>query len=391
MIKSFHLLKTTDGPVVFDSDMVPEERLLIRDPSPLEWRVLGFAQHTIPYETYVYIGARGAVLLLVEHREKVLPGKVIKQRMRELIASLEERERRKATRKEIAQYRDQVEADLLPKAFIKSSTMPVMWIDENTFAIGTSSAKLCDDIIVLLREFTGGFAYTAVAQEGYVSKFLTPLVHDADPKLESVFAVSNAARFEGSQGVVTIKDGDLTTDVAMELIGDGAKVTQAKLAYEDEYTFTLAKNGTIRSFKFSKITLDEVEAEAQAAGGDDASLFDANFALVAGTLDQLATDLGKEVAAYKPKDEEKETPPLQRQPRDLGVNKAGEKEPWVRFWHHPESSCVLTTHGPVECKKLLDSPDGSLCVEIDEAEYKRLDAQYSMDKQLSTAEEDDEL
>jgi len=62
-------------------------------------------------------------------------------------------------------------------------------------------------------------------------------------------------------------------------------------------------------------------------------------------------------------------------PVPLRIDKAPEAD-HVRYWHHPESSCVLRT-GPGTDSAHPDEQDGdpNLC-EIDEAEYIRLSALY---------------
>lgn len=44
----------------------------------------------------------------------------------------------------------------------------------------------------------------------------------------------------------------------------------------------------------------------------------------------------------------------------------------VRYWHHPESSCVLTTVGD-------EDPGDPLCEEVDKATYDRLKVEYEED------------
>jgi len=108
-------------------------KLPAKPPHGQLWRTIGLARIG-KYEDREFILEKPfyddlcVYLMMVRFHERILPGVVIKEAMRPLIDKLKRDEDRDLTRQELAQIRDEVEGELLPKAFIRVTDVPVILI-----------------------------------------------------------------------------------------------------------------------------------------------------------------------------------------------------------------------------------------------------------------------
>ncbi len=72
----------------------------------------------------------GYMLLTMAHQERLLPASVIKDELDERVADIQEREGRKVGSKEKKELREQIEFELLPRAFTRTHKLDA-WIDLN--------------------------------------------------------------------------------------------------------------------------------------------------------------------------------------------------------------------------------------------------------------------
>ncbi len=77
------------------------------------------------------LAANGYLLLTLAHQEKLLPASVIREELDTLVAEIEEKETRKVGKREKQDLRDEIEFELLPKAFTRTKKMDA-WIDHAT-------------------------------------------------------------------------------------------------------------------------------------------------------------------------------------------------------------------------------------------------------------------
>ncbi len=123
------------------------------DPTGGMWRTVGLIQ-PLPGDGTLLADLENCSALCVQFNERILPGKVRDETLKKRVAELEDREGRKVGKKEYAQLRDQVEFDLLPRAFIRRTNVPVIRTGQ-WLIVCTSSAKRADDVIALLRAIFG--------------------------------------------------------------------------------------------------------------------------------------------------------------------------------------------------------------------------------------------
>lgn len=125
-----------------------------QDPSPTSWRSIGLAK---PFgENFLQELDGGFKVMAVQINERILPAKVRDEKVAEKVTAWANEAGRSVTKKEYAQARDEVELELLPKAFIKRMVIPVLFAylgndKVPVMLIFTSSPKKMEDAFLCVR------------------------------------------------------------------------------------------------------------------------------------------------------------------------------------------------------------------------------------------------
>ncbi len=242
-------------------------------------------------------GEEGELLLSVNRQwlialgveQKLLPSTVIRQYTQARLADLEAKQGFKAGRAQARDAREQVTAELLPRAFVKRSLV-YAWIDPiNRWLVidAASPAKAegvldhlkltLDDLpLRLLRTQTSpATAMTAwVAGKDAPSRFSI----DRDCELRAPGLDKAVVRY-----VRHALDGK---DIAAH-VDAGKTATRLAMTWRDRISFVLTEQLQVKRLAFLDVL--KQEAERQTEGGDD--LIEANFALMSGELAALLADL----------------------------------------------------------------------------------------------------
>lgn len=219
-----------------DTELDHLDRFVTQDPSGSEWRKLGL----IPGRDDVLISkidGRGH-LLNVQFNERILPGAVINEATKARVDEIGERQGFKVGRKEFAQIKEEVTFDLLPKAFIKRSTVPVMilsvaGLDHDLLLVFTGSPKKFDDTLALLSGAFNNWAewspWLLLPRES-PTLILTSIA--SSPESDSGFNADSAAILKGAdKETIRIKDQDIYSTEIEYLLNDGYQVHELALIY----------------------------------------------------------------------------------------------------------------------------------------------------------------
>lgn len=285
------------------------------DPHATQWVKYGFAKPSCFGSSYVFDGSMGSRVICIRRSERVLPGKVIKQRLAEKVSDVEGKEKRKCHRKEIAEMKDTITAKLLPKAYIQSTDYLVM-ITKNYLLFDCSSVKMVDEMAVLLAE--------VLAEAGLVNHFrIRPIQgtdtskwlkriatdeheYDEDGNCLSHFYKLDSGVLKGD-GVVRLKDLEMDSEVGTAALSSKMHVIELTMAWgsnagEDNADLhcSINDNLLIKRIKFSDVLLKQAREDSEDEG--EVSHFDASVAIMAGLLDEFVTHLLDAVG--RPEDEE---------------------------------------------------------------------------------------
>lgn len=209
------------------------------DPSGGEWRRLGLVPAIKGEELIIDLDGAGKVMA-VQFNERILPGKVRDEKLQESAARLERMQGRKVSKKDYAQLREQVEFDLLPKAFIRRTVVPVLFykheMGTQIMLVCTSSHKRAEDAVGVLRGVFGDDLMPwKIETESSVSGVLTTLATNGGFDTDW-FAPINSAVIKGEdKKTIRIKDTPVESkDVQDLLAADGMHVAELAVAWGDE-------------------------------------------------------------------------------------------------------------------------------------------------------------
>lgn len=241
-----------------------------KEPSGGQWRSIGLI-NALPGEGLL-VDMDGGKMMCVQFNERILPAKVRDEHLGKRVAKLEQMEGRKLSKKEYAQLREQVEFDLLPRAFVRRTNVPVIFAETRgsdspiLMMICTASQKRADDMVALLTAVFGETLKPWKIEMGRpIPGSLTTLACDGflfneHTQEECSFYPTDAAVLKGSgKKTIRIKDKDIQEHDVQTLLKQFYAVTELALRYgEDEdspmLTFTVNDN-----FVFKRVTLPDVQ------------------------------------------------------------------------------------------------------------------------------------
>lgn len=270
-------------------------------PAATIWRRWGFSKPDHFGKSPLFEGADGARVLYVQQQERVLPGTVIRRALLDKVLEIQERDDRKLNRKEIAQLKDDVIAELLPKAFIKQSGYHVL-IYKGWLLIDSGSAKVCEEIVGFLREAFEEIALLSLRpmRGKDVESWLRVQVTNVDGDYDHFHALDSMVLKSKSLGTVRFKDAELDSDEVTEALQSGRDVTELALTWRkdaaasgDDMHFTLTNKLIIKRVKFADILLKQAHDEGDENG--TVGYFDANIAITAPLLVGLIEGIEAEV------------------------------------------------------------------------------------------------
>lgn len=239
------------------------------DPSATSWSTIGFGWNMSGEIIEPLDGA--GYLFTVIYCERILPGRVIKEAIAEKIQKYTDSAGRKPNKKMIMEFKDDIVLELLPKAFIKRTEIPVMLLNPARdtdipplLVCFTSSPKRNEDITkLMISAFEWDAPVSAIFTTKPISKTLTEIAREN-------YVGENFAALEAGRSVVLsgdekrrirVKDLEVDASEVQRLIkngdyraiemnmrfcsGDGLETSD-----EPVCEFTLTEKFVVKGFKY---------------------------------------------------------------------------------------------------------------------------------------------
>lgn len=301
MLKNMMLYRITNaGHAAILNDWELLAPMLAKKPANLptgsQWRGIGFAPPAAAVNDHmVWSGADGSQLFAVQFHERQLPGATIKEHVNARVAKIEEREQRKVYRKEVAQIKDEVEAALLPRAFIKHSHV-WMIVSGDLLIVGSSSAKKAEDCLCELRSALGSLAVRPLSFKSPAEAWLTELAKHN--KLGLVKRSDQAKLVDSHGSTVVFKGVDLDGEEPQEYLSNGFRVAEMLVTYDQNMELRITDQMIFKAIKFADIVFDNVKADSD---GDPAALLDGNLVIFMQSAKALINDLIEHLGEDVPK------------------------------------------------------------------------------------------
>ena len=197
------------------------EEHTIADPTAGQWRTIGLIKSG---EGYCHELDGAGYVLNVGFNDRNLPAAVINEKLVERMLDVEKRQGYKVGRKQIAELKDEVVNELLPKAFIKRSTVPVIItraFNRTLILVFTGSPKKFDDTMAFMNQvFAGWESYRPAIMQvnNSITDNLNRIAREQD---SDYFQVADAATLKGAdKRTVRIKNAEIDSGEFQALLND---------------------------------------------------------------------------------------------------------------------------------------------------------------------------
>ncbi len=255
------------------------ERHRLRPCGPLELATRGFVS---PYgrgeEALVHrLGARALLAIGVE--ERLLPAIVINEALAARLAEIREREDRRVGGKERKRLREELIAELLPRAFIRPSRLAAyLDADAGWLVVDTPSRGAAEAAVSELRAALGSFPAVPLVATESPRLLMTAWLGGAD--LPPGLGLGDECELRDpaeSGAIVRCRRQDLDSDEVREHLRSGKQAWCLGLNFEDRISFVLGEDLMIRKLRFLDVVLDQLDATPAESTRAE---IDAGFALM---------------------------------------------------------------------------------------------------------------
>jgi len=219
------------------------------------------------------------MLISARKEERILPGSVVRDAVKEKVEEIEAEQMRKVYKKERDQIKDEIIQAFLPRAFIRrSSTFAAIAPKLGLILVNSASPKRAEDLLSTVREVIGSLPVRPLSVKIAPTAVMTDWVKTQ--KAADDFYVLDECELRDTHedgGIVRCKRQDLTSDEIQLHLSTGKQVTQLSLAWQDKISFVLDDKLVVKRLRFEELLTNEAEEN----GGDDAlGQQDASFTLM---------------------------------------------------------------------------------------------------------------
>jgi recombination associated protein RdgC len=219
------------------------------------------------------------LLISARKEERILPGSVVRDAVKEKVEEIEAEQMRKVYKKERDQIKDEIIQAFLPRAFIRrSSTFAAIAPKLGLILVNSASPKRAEDLLSTVREVIGSLPVRPLTVKMAPTAVMTEWVKTQ--KAADDFYVLDECELRDTHedgGIVRCKRQDLTSDEIQLHLSTGKQVTQLSLAWQDKLSFVLDDKLVVKRLRFEELLTDEAEEN----GGEEAlGQLDASFTLM---------------------------------------------------------------------------------------------------------------
>jgi recombination associated protein RdgC len=293
MLKSltaFRVLESWQAPS-FGELSTALARAVFRPCGPTERRTSGWVpprgvDHGPLLET---VGGQWLMSLMSESRP--LPASAVRAELELRLDAVEAQIGRRPRGKAKREMKEQVEHDLMPRAFTRKSVVTV-WLDPRSrmLVLGTPSVKVAELVVAeLLRVFDDQLPLapldTLQSPAGAMAAWMMARQAPAGFSIDQECELSQP---DDNRATVKYTRHTLDIDEVVLHLQQGKMPTYLAMTWADRVSFVLTDDLKIKRVKF--LDVDTATSTGTAGDGDD-DAFDASAALATGELSQLMGDL----------------------------------------------------------------------------------------------------
>ena len=227
-----------------------------------------------------------AIWLTVGGEDKLLPSSVVNDLLQKKVDEFEAKNARRPGGKMRRQMKDDLVAELLPRAFVRPiRTDALIDLQHGVIAIDTSSRKVAEAVVSQIREALGSFPALPVNAEVAPRAVMTGwIAGDALPEGMSLGDECELRDPADSGAVVKVQRMELAGEEIDTHLEAGKQVARLALMLDDHAGFVLGEDLVLRKFKLLDGAVEQLESSER---DDIRAEFDARFALMAGEFKRL--------------------------------------------------------------------------------------------------------
>lgn len=232
----------------------------------------------------------GFILLAARKEERILPGGVVRDALKEKVDQIEADQMRKVYKKERDQLKDEIVMSLLPRAFTrKAITYAAIDPASGLVLIDAASASRAEDLLSTLREAIGSLPVRPLSAKVAPCATLTGWVK-AQSAAPNFYILDECDMRDIAEegGTARLKRQDLTAEETQQHILAGKVVTRLSLGWRDKLSFSLDDKLQVRRLRFEDLLQDQAALDG---GDDELGQMDASFVLMMLTLREFIPEL----------------------------------------------------------------------------------------------------
>ena len=227
-----------------------------------------------------------AIWLTVGGEDKLLPSSVVNDLLQKKVDEFEAKNARRPGGKMRRQMKDDLVAELLPRAFVRPiRTDALIDLQHGVIAIDTSSRKVAEAVVSQIREALGSFPALPINAEVAPRAVMTGwIAGDALPEGMSLGDECELRDPVDSGAVVKVQRMELAGEEIDTHLEAGKQVARLALMLDDHAGFVLGEDLVLRKFKLLDGAVEQLESSER---DDIRAELDARFALMAGEFKRL--------------------------------------------------------------------------------------------------------
>ncbi len=247
-------------------------------------------------ETELVYAANGCFLLCMRKEQKVIPPTMVNEALEERVAIIEQEQGRKVFRKEKQQFKEDIMAMLLPKAFTRAShTLGYIDTRNGFMVINAGSHSQADTFISLIIDSLGVLGAVKFEAEENPSVVMNRWLLEGLPEN---FSLTGEYELKDmlDEREAKFKDNEAENQVIGDLLQDGYWVNKLGVYFHEYFKCQINADLSIKSVKFSDELIkesDDIEAE------DKMARWDADFVLMTQTIAQFVKEFSEAFSISK--------------------------------------------------------------------------------------------
>ncbi len=232
------------------------------------------------------------ILMSMARQERLLPATVIKEELQEKIEAIQEKEDRKVSAREKKELREDIEHELLPRAFTRTQKIDA-WIDPKNgwLILNTPSAPRAEAFTKLLRKTLGSLPIALPESEVSPAVAMTQWL--SSNKLPAPFTLGYECELKNQgddKGSATFKQHDLTLDEIQTSLQAGKYAAKLAIEWDEKISFVLSEDLQIKKLKFLDVLEEQLKDNDPQSHEEH---IDIEFALMTGEVAALLDNLMK--------------------------------------------------------------------------------------------------